>query len=663
MEEERRYPFCRAGLDIAGCHLSNRIFLPAHSYGFPSDDHGRQQMLAYVERRLRGGVGLVVVGEAECQAFGEPRGALPASRQAGEASRALYEGLGALAAATGTAIFEQLYSPGGQVWFDEMRPSRAPSKIPQAQSFVVPSELSAKELGELRKAFATAANVVVNSGLQGVELKADQGKLHHQFLSRAFNIRRDQYGGTMQNRMRWLIECLEEIRATIPTRAVLGIRLPGEVTPPTGCSPQLDWAHDLSFDECAEVVEELSSRKLVDYISISGESNSTAWGYLANHGGESVPNNTFRAVSRRLKKHTALPIFLSGKILSMNDAEELLSAGDCDAVGMARALIADAELIMKSVEAKSSSGPIRECLSCNLVCVQNTWNGRSVGCIYDPLCGRETEFSYVAGRSRRVAIIGGGPAGLEFARVAALLGSEISIYEKRDRLGGMLNLWKLLPGRRNLEKAVEFWTRDLERSNVHLNSEVDEKFDYEKFDYVVIATGASELVPDVPLGDGLVRNITAEQAISRQEDLTGKRIVLVEGNRFEDPLGVAVLLSDRGAEVIVVTPFAEIGLGNDLTSFSARFDRIEEKRISIIRLADVRAGAGGTIYVRHHSRNFISQIDGVSYIVWCVNPIPSGSFGWPSGKIVRVGDAVWPRGLERTVKEAHDLAVAFLGAS
>lgn|GEM_PF-5987292 len=637
--------------------------MPAHSYGFGADEVGRRRMTAYIRRRLKARVGLAIIGEAECSVWKDPIGAKPASRYAGDNSRELYETLGQVARDTGGAIIEQLYHPGGQVWFEEGRRAYAPSRIPQAQSFVLPDSISVSDLAGLRKKFAYAAHVVVSSGMQGIELKADQGKLHHQFLSRAFNVRADQYGGSLVNRMRWLMECLEDIRNALPSSAVIGIRLPGSVTPAEGSPDWLDWSWDITLGECTEITQRLTEGGLIDYVSISGETNSTLWGYSKNHGGEEVPSLTFRDISRSLKAVATVPVLLSGRITTLDQADELIASGDCDAVGMARALVADAELVRKGES--PTADPLRECLSCNLVCVRNTWSGGEIACIYDPVSGRESEITYDPKRQMTFAVIGAGPAGMEFSRIAAHLGSRVVLFEKQHELGGMLKSWSRLPGRSSMVKAINYWRTSLANQDnvqMRLGTEVDDLAALRStFDRVIIANGATECLPDCPGGSDTTFNITSETAIRYTQRLSGKRVLVVDGNRHGDPLGVALLARRHGADVTVVTPFEEIGLGNDISSLGTRIAALVEEKVRVMRFADVRAGRDGCAYVRDHVRNRVTRLKNISYIIWCINPLPSPVTDVEAdGFVYRIGNALSPDGLERAVKGAHDLAVSLL---
>jgi dimethylglycine catabolism A len=341
---DRLHMLARSECDLGRHRLRNRICMPAHSYGFGMDEAGVRDAAAYVGRRLRNGVAMVVVGEAEVP-LGDTasRGYAP-SRLAGASSLPLYRTLAGLAAAHGGIVLEQLYHPGGQVWYEEQRQAVAPSSVPHAVSYMTPRALLAWEIEALRVSFAAAARVAVDGGLHGIELKADQGKLHHQFLSRRYNRRDDAYGGSIDNRCRFLLECLEAMRSELAPGAILGVRLPGGITPPRG-AVSLEWSMDLSLEECAEVARIVDRSRFADYISISGETNSTAWGYARNHGDEGVPAMTFRDIARLLRQEIDLPLVLSGRITSLDEAETLLAAGDCDLVGMARALIADGDML------------------------------------------------------------------------------------------------------------------------------------------------------------------------------------------------------------------------------------------------------------------------------------------------------------------------------
>lgn len=650
-------PHLRPSLDavqIGALTLARRIFMPAHSYNFASTTVGRRAFVAYVERRLVAGVPLVIIGEAEVTVDGMNHGA-PPGRVAGATSRKLYREMAALMRRTGGHVFEQLHHPGGQVWFEEQRPGYAPSLYPQPRSYVLPLELDDRGIRAIRQGFLKAARVCWEEGLSGVEVKADQGKLVHQFLSREFNHRTDRYGGSLLNRARLLREILADIRHEAPPNFVVGLRISGAVTPP---EPQTlgVMSADLTEAETLDLCTLMQGDGAIDYLSLSGETNSTVWGYRRNHGDEGIPETTFVELARRIKSKLHMPLLLAGRFLDLGAADSAINTGACDAVGMARALIADAELLQKALS--PSSRPVRPCISCNISCVGRTWYGHSIACAYDPLSGRESlqRRPTRAPAATHFAVIGAGPAGLEFARTASSLGARVTLFERRERVGGNLLIWARTPFRARLLLAVKFWEDWLAADplvSVKLNSEMKPDSESE-FTGVVEAFGAIDATP-VFRDDRAMVNLTAREALER-EDWQDVKVAVIDGDRYQDPLGIALYISRRGGRVRVISPFDQVGVGSDPVTRASRISELDEAHTIYNTWSDVRfAESDGASLIFDHCRNRVSPLD-ANVVVWCLNPLPVQ--GAPSG--VRIGDRLWPRGLEATTREAFDTATSLM---
>jgi 2,4-dienoyl-CoA reductase-like NADH-dependent reductase (Old Yellow Enzyme family) len=653
-----------APIEVGSLTVKNRVFLPAHSYGFPMTAKGTDAFAAYVGRRIAGGVGLAVVGEAE---VAWPLGADAGSggaRIAGAKSEGLYEQLAALARPVAARVIEQLFHPGGQIWYEEQRSAFAPSAIPQERPWLLPFALDSSDIKGLIVAFGEAASRAVSCGIDGVEIKADQGKLHHQFLSRRYNRRGDGYGGDLVRRATFLFETLHEIRSRVPSSKIVGIRLPGSIVQSSERLIREAWGEDLSLSECIDTAAMLVEAKLVDYVSISGDTNSSVRGYWRGHGDETIPEATFRDVGKAFKQAIRLPIFLAGRIMSVRAAEELVSSGDCDLAGMARALIADAELLIKAglVDGRTDSRPTRPCLSCNISCVGSTWYGGEVRCVYDPLSGREAHFSYKPKAKRAFAVCGAGPAGMEFARVAAELGSTVTIFERDLRIGGRLRDWAKLPSRKRIGDAINYWESTIAaqtRIKLLLNRPAPslEALSAE-FDCVVVASGGQEVLPAWSDANSRVQSWTVSAALNSPAHWQGRQVLLFEANRHSDPLGVALWLASHGATVQVACPFSDTALGLDPVSRASRLSDLDSLGIRIHTWTDVRPGMGGHLYLWNHAFDRYSDAQGVTDVVWCVNPIGDKKTRQEASDagVFRIGDARATCGLEAATREAHDLA-------
>ncbi|AYC41792.1 putative N-methylproline demethylase [Streptomyces griseorubiginosus] len=564
---------------------------------------------------------------------------------------------------SGAVIIEQLYHPGGQVWHEEEVVALAPSAIPQPRSSVVPDVLTVADISQLRHAFRAAARRVSECGLSGVELKCDQGKLHHQFLSKAYNRRSDLYGGSMGNRMRFVIETLEEMRREIGDK-ILGVRLPvwSSNTDPAS-------AEDLRGADWNYCAETLARSGLIDYISLSAESNSTAWGYWRGHPDESVSQDIYRKNARNLRKNVNIPILLAGGVFSIAEADKLVSDGFCDLVGMTRAHIADPHVVQKTLSKDARA--VRPCLNCNQGCIGNTWYGRPVRCTFNAKTGRESLFSAPkTPRSsispERVLVVGGGPCGLEFAAEVAERGMSVTIAEASDRLGGEMRSAALLPYRDRFSRGVEYLVRRVESSEwidvLYETTATVELLDELRPDFVFIAVGARPVVPENLTEDSRFMHYASALCVS---DWDGLRLVVVDSERRVDALGITELLLSRRANVeCIVTPFDCAGLGMDPVTLTSRMARLIAAGVEVRTWSGVVLNESGAIGIHNQVTNRVEDIPGVDRIVIVANSIPDRQLieglqdhsARAGISCVVAGDAVAPRGLESAIREGHDWA-------
>lgn len=650
-------------MTLGGSVLKNRVVLPAHSYNFPADKLGFQRLAAYVERRLSANVAMAIVGEADVSGVEALIGTQTSHRRAGEPSRVLYDLLSSMRERTGALVIEQLYHPGGQVWFEESRLALAPSAVPHARSYTVPRPLSRDEIIQIERNFVACAIVAFQAGMDGVEFKADQGKLLHQFLSPYYNRRTDEYGLDLDGRIRILKNVVTQVRNSTGSDFILGIRLPGNVSSgPQGIVEAVP--PDLTFELNQQIISIISSWGIIDYISISGDTNSTVWGYRQGHGDSETARKAFWEVSAKLKKSCNIPLMLSGMFTSMDQVEEALSENVCDIVGVARALISDPDFVEKSEFGTKRDQPLLSCTSCNISCVGSTWYGDHIRCIYNPSSGYEVFAPKVVSRKlKRVAIGGAGPSGATLAIELARSGHEAVVIERSNDIGGRALDWAKLPGRSGFRRAVDYWKLELDRLKVDVQFRADfSDIDHSEFDRSVWAGGASYSLPDtVGLNNSV--NLTYKDVLILEE-CEGKSFLLIEGDRFQDPLAFAVLLKRLGAHVSIATPFDTIGVGYDPVSRARYLAELAVAKVPTYTWTEViwSSSEQKAILFDHCSNSIVDASFDAS--VWCVNPLPiSPTARRNIGGLVSseaVGDAIWPKGMETAVRSAYLKAIELI---
>lgn len=655
------FPHAMSKLSVGNVTVKNRTVVTAHTYGLlDGTERGLRAMAEYVGARLDGGIGVVVLGETVARPEVDTGRADWGAAVSGDGLLPLYRELSQRAAQNGAVVIEQLYHPGGQVWHEEGSVAVAPSAVPHTRSYVLPRSATADDIGALVGGFAAAARRVALGGLTGVELKCDQGKLHHQFLSARYNLRNDGYGGSVVRRARFTRETLERVRAMAPGQ-VIGVRLPSGVD-----APAVGGRCDLRTDEVAALVELLASDGLIDYVSFSIETNSTAWGYWQGHPDEHVGAVTGVPVLTAVCRAAGLPVVLAGSVTALDVADRMVACGVCDLVGMTRAHVADPQLVAKTIAGREHE--VIPCTGCNQGCVGNTWYGKPIRCSVNPTTGRESVLTLRSGaRSRgHVVVVGGGPAGLESAWRLGSNGFRVVLHEKLDELGGQWLAAAELPGRRRFARWLDYITGRLDALDivqVVTGSEISvDSPEFASAVGVVVATGALTAVPSLlALSPGVV---TAEQAIADSKGWSGASVLVIDGERHKDCLGVAELLGKRGARVHLVTPFDAVGLGLDPVTLASRMSRLITTSTAMTTWSEVVGFRYGVAEVYNQLTNEITALSGIDRVVFSVNGVPDVSFirmieqacAGCETPIRVVGDARSPRGFEVAVREGFDAA-------
>src|SRR5262245_29225462 len=399
---------------------------------------------AYYRERARGGVGLIIIGATHVH---------PSSLAAPLITPQLFNdaNIGPLAEiakavhAEGAKLAIQLWhsgvrgmpnpkmDPGADLdstWF-----TYSPSQVPLGEypGAATPKAMSEAEILEIIAAYGSAAERAIAAGLDGVEFHMSHGYLPWQFLSPLYNKRTDRWGGSFENRLRFPIEAIRAIRRAIGSEPFLGYRI----------NSTSFWPGDLEIDEVKKIVAALEREVDIDYVSVSaGVHHSFIHTPMHFEGGWE------RGYARDIRSVSSKPVLLVGRITTPDVAEMLLEAGDGDAICLARQLFTDPEWANKAQEGREDD--IRRCVAANF-CWKSVSRGARVQCVYNPAVGRERAWGtgtlVQATDPRTVLVVGAGPAGLEYARVATARGHEVVVFEREDEVGGHVRLQALLPSR------------------------------------------------------------------------------------------------------------------------------------------------------------------------------------------------------------------------
>ena len=642
--------------------LKNRIFISAHTYGF-FDDRGipTDKMFYYIIERARGGASLLIMGETLVNSKPNQQlerwGACISCDELVQFYRRVSDAMKPY----GMKVFEQIFHPGGQVWPEPAAVAYAPSPIAHVISSVVPAEMSVMMIEEYIEDFGLAAGRVKTGGLDGVEVKLDQGKLHHQFLSPYFNRRTDQYGGSFERRMRFTLQTLECIRRYVGQEFIVGVRITGDTFPDVHQPLK-----DLTLDDTKRICDVLAHSGLINYISVNGATNSDPHGYWQSHGDDTVPRANFASLARAIKETTNLPTFVASQVLHPDDALQIISHGDADLVAMTRAHIADPEIITKVQNGQVKD--IRPCIACNQSCVGNTWIGKEVRCIHNPVAGRERELRITerdkVSDPKHIVIVGGGPAGMETARVAGIRGHRVTLLEKTNMLGGQVSVACKAAHRQRLSEVTTYLASQLNKvANVQVklgyNACMENIMELHP-DAVVVAIGSAPLLPTIP-GSQLFNCLTVDQVLEGITFLPGDHVMIVDEDWRLHALSVADLLSDLNMQITLITSKEFAGKGLNIVDLTSYHTRLTKKKVAIMTWTEVFSLTDGTVTTRNILTKQRETHETIKGIVFVNNRQPNRHLRHDlqhgSVPFTYIGDCVFPRGIDIAIFEGYQLGL------
>ena len=453
-----------------------------------------------------------------------------------------------------------------------------PSAIACPHSGGVPHELTVEEIAEIVVAFGRTAARLIEAGFDGIEIHGAQGHLIQQFLSPLSNQRSDAYGGSAEKRRRFPREILAAVRRAIGEDAILGYRL--------GVSEFTDGG--LTIDDSAAVAAAFATDGNVDYYSLSQGNFGTIEAHLPDRH---YPQPAFPELHRRIKAAAGnVLVAAGGRVQLPEQAEAMLAAGDADIVTFTRALLADSQWALKVAQPQAE--PIRRCIACNQ-CWGTASDGGLIRCTVNPTAGRESTLPPLqpAAVSRKIVVIGGGPAGLETARVAAMRGHRVVVMEREARAGGKLVHAQLAPHYGELQHVLDFLLPAIAVHGVELRTGVEATADLvaaERPDAVVVATGAAIVTPTLP-GDGSVPVLSFDGA---PLDVPGTGTILVmDEDGYYWGAAAAEAMAATGRHVLLVTRFFEVLREVPVTS-----------RIPTLRVLDNAGRRSAAEHVRREHR-------------------------------------------------------------
>jgi len=630
---------------IGTMELKNRIIMaPMGTFFADEDGLVTERLCRYYAERARGGVALIVVevtavapeGKAsarELRVYGD--GVIPGLKRLVDTVHR-----------NGAKIAIQFHHAGRQRRAEPADgppgPPVAPSAIPCRLMKVMPRALTIGEIEALVEAFAEAARRAQEAGFDAVMYHGAHGYLICEFLSPYSNKRTDKYGGDLDGRMRFALEIVARSKEKVGSDFPILFRISADEYVPGG----------LNIDETCIMAQRLQDAGVhcVD-VSVgnyeSGQIVQSGW----------LPRGCLVPLAMEIKKAVTIPVSVAGRINDPVLANSIIEQGKSDFVSLGRALLADAEFANKAREGRLED--IRMCTACCLCMDTVVANDQPLICAVNATVGKEEESTLVpASRSKRVLVVGGGPAGMEAARVAALRGHVVTLYEKERVLGGQLTIAAVPPGKQELANITKFLGHELSKLGVHVR--MGERATVEaivemKPDAVVIATGSFTALPDIE-GASLPHVVLARDVL-RDSKMVGQRVVVVGGGRVG--CETADLLVNQGKEVTLVRMSGHGHLAGDMGVLTRTqyLVRLRQLPMTIEANSPVEKITKEGVIIRKDGKSTLVQADSV---VLAPMPKPDNRLAEQLKDITPelhvIGDCAEPRGIADAIHEGFRIA-------
>ncbi|MCP1623491.1 FAD-dependent oxidoreductase [Pseudomonas nitroreducens] len=639
-----QFPHLFSPLRIRGKALKNRIMSTGHDTSMPTDNLVNDQLVAYHTARAKGGVGLIVLQVAGVHdsarytshvLMATDDECIPGYRRIAEACHA-----------EGTVVLSQVFHPGREIMESSdglLAVAYAPSASPNERFRVMPRELSQAMIDEIVQGYADAARRLHAAGIDGVEVVASHGYLPAQFLNPRVNRRSDGYNGDLDARLRFTREVIAAVRAATDENFIIGLRISADERDPEG----------LTEDESLQGVKGLQNS--LDYVHIVAGTSASLGGaihivppmaveaaYLANEAG------TF-------KRNLEIPLFVTGRINQPQEAELILARGQADVCGMTRALICDPQMPGKTESGRVED--VRACIACNQACIGHFHRGYPISCIQHPETGRELIYAErkMATQRKRVLVVGGGPAGMKAAAVAAQRGHEVTLCEASAQLGGQVNLAQLLPRRAEFGGASTNLQREMQLAGVEVrrNTRVDRALvEQERPDVVIVATGAKPYRP--PYEEAGELQVVDAWQVLRGEVKLGRSVLVTDWRADWIAPGIAERLVRDGHQVHLAVNGTHAGESLPLYVRDHMAGELHRLGITITPYARLYGVDDSTVYLQHTASGEPMLVENIDTLVLCQGHQPVDELAdeiADLAEVRRIGDCLAPRTAEEAIYE------------
>lgn len=643
------FPHLFEPLELRGKRLKNRIMSSGHDTSMPTDNRVNAQLIAYHRARAEGGVGLIVL-----QVAGVHDSARYTSHVLMATDDSCIDGYRELAEtchAHGTMVLLQVFHPGREIMESAdglLAVAYSASGVPNERFRVMPRALDQAMINEIVAGYASAARRLHEAGIDGVEVVASHGYLPAQFLNPRVNRRTDDYNGSLEHRLKFLREIIEAVRAATDEQFIIGLRISADERDAEG----------LTEHESLEAVQHLQTQ--LDYVHIVAGTSASLGGAIHIVPPMAIAAAYLASEAATFKASLSIPLFVTGRINQPQEAELILARGQADVCGMTRALICDPLMPAKTLEGRAEN--VRACIACNQACIGHFHKGLPISCIQHPETGRELVFGELqqASKPKRIMVVGGGPAGMKAAAVAAQRGHDVTLYEASGQLGGQVLLAQLLPRRSEFGGASTNLQREMELAGVHVvrHTRVDRSLvEQEQPHHVIIATGAEPYWPAFERG-GELQVVDAWQVLHEQVTL-GRSVVVVDWRCDWIGPGVAERLVRAGHQVQLAVNGTHCGENLPLYVRDQMAGELHRLGIPIIPYARLYGCDDTTVYLQHTASGEPMLLENVDTLVLCQGHQPVDTLGAELQGLVpfdRIGDCLAPRTAEEAIYEGLKVA-------
>ncbi len=593
------YPHLLQPLDLGFVTLKNRVLMGSMHTGLEEEKDGFRRMAAYFEARAKGGVGLIVTGGVAPNRAGwvAPFSLRLASRSQVKEHRLITD---AVHAADGRICLQILHA--GRYGYHPL--CVAPTSIKAPINRFKPRALSNRGIIATIGDFVKCAGLAREAGYDGVEIMGSEGYLINQFIVRKTNHREDQWGGSFANRIKFPLEIIRGVRKTVGEDFIIIFRL-----------SMLDLVKGGStWDEIVQLAKEIE-RAGATIINTGIGWHEARVPTIATM----VPRAGFAWVTKRLMGEVGIPLVTTNRINMPTVAESVLAEGCCDMVSMARPFLADPEWVKKAQEGRVEE--INTCIGCNQACLDQIFARQTATCLVNPRACRETIKPFVkTEQKKRVAVVGGGPAGLACATTAAARGHAVTLYEASAEIGGQFRLARQIPGKDEFEETLRYYHHQLQLHGVDVQLQTKPKpSDLQDFDEIVLSTGVVPRKINIAGSEG--DNVSLYNEVLTGEKRIGARVAIIGAGGIGFDMATYLLHGQSGPDSVEKF-MAEWGVDMDYDGDGGLGDvqqAVPARQIYLLQRKKTKPGAGlgkttGWIHRSVLKKNMVKMLNGVDYL-------------------------------------------------